>query len=79
MSPPCAGGTKVLSEGQLIDLWERIDARVGELLEGCEPLPAPPLTFNPASEIPIEEQKLVPLPSCVLYKHHEQRVGNIHL
>lgn len=78
MSPPCAGGTKVLSEGQLIDLWERIDARVGELLEGCEPLPAPPLTFNPASEIPIEEQKLVPLQTCVLYKH-KQRVGDIHL
>ena len=53
------GSTKVLSESQLVDLWETIDARVGELLEGCEPLPPPPLTFNPASEIPLEEQKLV--------------------
>ena len=54
----CAGGgSKVLSEGELVDLWERIDARVGELLEGCEPLPPPPVTFNPTSEVPIEEQK----------------------
>lgn len=49
--------SKVLSEGELVDLWERIDARVGELLEGCEPLPPPPVTFNPTSEVPIEEQK----------------------
>ena len=55
------GASKVLSESQLIDLWEKIDARVGELLEGCEPLPQPSMTFNPASDIPFEEQKLVSL------------------
>ena len=47
----------MLSESELVDLWETIDARVGELLEGCEPLPPPPVTFNPSSEVPIEEQK----------------------
>ena len=54
---PAGRSSKVLSESQLVDLWETIDARVGELLEGCEPLPPPPVTFNPASDVPIEEQK----------------------
>ena len=47
----------MLSESELVDLWERIDARVGELCEGGEPLPAPPIPFDSASELPIEEQK----------------------
>lgn len=62
ISHTLSGGSssKVLSENQLIDLWEMIDARVCELLEGCEPLPLPPTAaFNPSSEIPADEQKLV--------------------
>ena len=47
----------MLSEDQLVDLWERIDARVAELCEGVEPLPAPPIPFDSASNVPLEEQK----------------------
>ena len=76
----------MLSESQLIDLWEKIDARVGELLEGCEPLPQPSMTFNPASDIPFEEQKLVSLhpsyhlhPSYLLLTNRIDAMGRIRM
>ena len=47
----------MLSESECVDLWERIDARVGELCDDVEPLPAPPIPFDSASEIPLDEQK----------------------
>lgn len=50
-------GPKALNEDQLIDLWERIDARVEELMEGVEPLPRSHSPFNPASQVSVEEQK----------------------
>ena len=55
----CPGGSahKVLTEDQLIDLWETIDARVEELLEGVEPLPMSPSPFDASSRFSIEEQK----------------------
>ena len=46
-----------MTEHQLIDLWEKIDARVEELLEGRERLPDTAVPFDATSEIPIEEQK----------------------
>ena len=63
----CSGGSKVMSESQLIDLWERIDAQVGELLEGCEPLPPPPMTFDPTNDITFDEQKLVSFPPSLFH------------
>ena len=53
--PKHPGG--VLTEHQLIDLWEKMDARVEELLEGRERLPDTAVPFDATSEIPIEEQK----------------------
>ena len=50
-------GAAVLQEGQLVDLWERMNARVAELMEGAEPLPRPALPFDAASDLPVEEQK----------------------
>ena len=41
----------------MIDLWETIDGRVAELVEGQEPLPDSVIPFDAASEEPIEEQK----------------------
>ena len=51
------GSGRVLNQDQLIDLWETIDARVEELLEGVEPLPVSHAPFNAASQFSIEEQK----------------------
>ncbi len=48
---------KVLTDDQLIDLWETIDARVEELLEGVEPLPISHSPFDPSSRFSVEEQK----------------------
>ena len=48
---------RVLSPDQLIALWETIDARVEELLEGVEPLPASHSPFDPRSTFSVEEQK----------------------
>lgn len=53
--PKHPGG--VLTEHQLIDLWEKMDARVEELLEGCERLPDTSVPFDATSDTPIEEQK----------------------
>lgn len=47
----------MLTEDQLIDLWETIDARVEELLEGVEPLPASHTPFDPTSQLPVAEQR----------------------
>ena len=41
----------------MIDLWERVDGRVGELMEGVEPLPDSVIPFDAASDEPMEEQK----------------------
>lgn len=43
----------------MIDLWEKIDGRVGELMEGVEPLPDSMIPFDAASDEPMEEQKWV--------------------
>ena len=53
--PKHPGG--VLTEHQLIDLWEKMDARVEELLEGRERLPDTAVPFDATSDTPIEEQK----------------------
>ena len=47
----------VLTGDQMTDLWETIDGRVAELLEGGEALPDSVIPFDAASEEPIEEQK----------------------
>ena len=54
-----AGSPKLLTESQLVDLWERIDARLSELCEDCEQLPDSLVPFDSASDIPMEEQKCV--------------------
>ena len=43
----------------MTELWERVDGRVGELVEGVEPLPDTIIPFDAASEEPMEEQKWV--------------------
>ena len=49
----------VLTQDQTTDLWETIDARVFELLEGHETLPRAEPAFDAACQEPIEEQKSV--------------------
>lgn len=61
------GTPKLLTDSQLTDLWERIDARVEELLEGCEPLPDRAIPFDAASDVPVEEQKYMYCSACLSY------------
>lgn len=57
MSAAGGGSGRVLTADQLMDLWDTIDARVAELLEGVEPLPASHAPFDPRSTFSLEEQK----------------------
>ena len=41
----------------MIDLWESIDGRLSELMEGEGTLPESEIPFDAASEEPLEEQK----------------------
>ncbi|KAL5509288.1 hypothetical protein EMCRGX_G004628 [Ephydatia muelleri] len=50
-------GSIPLTEGQLVDLWEKMDGRVADLLQGTEPLPRSAIPFDAASDQPMEEQK----------------------
>lgn len=52
-----SASNKMLTEDQLVDLWETIDARVGELLEGVEPLPASHSPFDASSPFSVDDQK----------------------
>lgn len=47
----------MLTEDQLIDLWETIDARVAELMEGVEPLPRSHAPFDAGSQVSVDDQK----------------------
>ena len=47
----------VLTNDGATDLWETIDGRVMELLEGHEPLPESESPFDAASDVPVDEQK----------------------
>ena len=47
----------VLTEDQAVDLWEIIDGRVMELVEGHEPLPESEAPFDSVSSVPIDDQK----------------------
>ena len=46
-----------MTSDQMTDLWETIDGRVAELMEGREPLPDSVIPFDAASEESIEEQR----------------------
>ena len=46
-----------MTEDQMVDLWESIDGRLVELMEGGEGLPESEIPFDAASDRPMEEQK----------------------
>lgn len=46
-----------MTNDQMIDLWEAIDGRISELMEGQEPLPESEIPFDAASDEPMEDQK----------------------
>ena len=53
-----------MTNDQMVDLWETVDGRVAELIEGREPLPDSVIPFDAASEEPIEEQRYINVPYC---------------
>ena len=59
----------------MTDLWETVDGRVLELLEGHEELPRSEPAFDAASQEPIEEQKSV---CCPIHRLHGAIVCLIH-